>query len=649
MPKRCAPDVRAQAIHELLEMDGGVDAVRKLAQGIVDTKGSQLKLNTMTRQAMKPTWRGALLQMRINGMLSSPKTHLVNIVGNHMTAFMAIPERYLAAGFSKVFHGGEISLGEVNAQAFGYMQGHIDGMKLVALGKKAEVNDDVSDLFSMFKPTENIYVDHLTPELVGMDNGSALGKGMAYAGKALNVPTKMLGAADDYFKSVGYRMELNALAHRKAVGEGLEGDALADRINDLKNNPPEDLKVEAFEVARYQTFTNDLGVAGKKMTQAINSSFAMKLIFPFVRTPANILKYTFERTPLALASKAIRADIRAGGARAAQAEARIALGTGLMMWATSLAAKGFITGGGPLEAKQRRIQRGQEQPYSIKIGDRFFAFNRLDPFGMLLGLGADFNEMSGGMTDEDGEILIMAGVLGIVQNLSSKTYLSGAFDFFAAMDDGNYKSNMKDWVVGQTFTFAPFGSLSRNIAGAVDPIIRDASAVVEGDPMAQFLQEFTNSFKKNIPGLSDELPARRDLWGKEISRESGIHFMWDLFSPVASRIHEPDKVTQAILDNKVGVSWPNKTINGVRLQPEEYSQYSEIAGVMAKEQLDKIVGSRMFNEMSDGPDGMKAEIIKSVINSSRKAARGQMINDNIDLRNRVFTGKIEKQNKLLGK
>lgn len=644
---RCAPDIRAQAIHELIQQDGGPDAVRKLAQSILDTKGSQLGLNTMVRAAMKPTWMGALFQMRINGMLSSPKTHAVNIAGNKLIAMFAIPERAVAAGFSKAFHGGEITFGEVSAQAFGFMQGMRDGMKLLVRGAKAE-GSDVGDLYSMFKPTEHVFTDHLTPELFGATDASPFGKALAYAGKVLNVPTNLMGKADDYFKAVGYRMELNALAHRTATNEGLEGEAFIKRFNDILTDPPDDLKMAAFETARYQTFTNDLGKYGQKIQGTINSNYALKFVFPFVRTPTNILKYTFERTPLAVLSSSIRADIKAGGSRAAQAEARIALGSMMLMSAGYMALNGRITGNGSLDPDQRKIamQTGW-QPYSVKVGDRYYAYNRLEPLGMMLGLGADIAEMSGGMPQEDQEVVAMAAAMALAKNLASKTYLSGAFDLMAALDDGNYKSNIDSYIVNQTFTFVPFSSALRGVTRAVDPVLRDAKAQ-EDDPQAQFVAEFVNSFRKNIPGQSDTLPARRDLWGEVIDQSSQFGFLYDLASPIATRISNPDPVDQVILDNQVSVSWPQRTINGVKLKPQEYAEYSEKAGRRAKAQLDQIVNSPGFRAMSDGPEGMKAEIIKRVISQARKAAQSEMIGANTELRNRIFLKKTTRVQSLVG-
>ena len=116
----------------------------------------------------------------------------------------------------------------------------------------------------------------------------------------------------------------------------------------------------------------------------------VKLIVPFIRTPTNILKFAMERTPLAPIMKSVRADILAGGARRDTALARISMGSMAMAVTASYAAQGVITGGGPSDpALKSHLYNQGWQPYSVKIGDKYYAYGRLEPLGMMMGLAAD--------------------------------------------------------------------------------------------------------------------------------------------------------------------------------------------------------------------------------------------------------------------
>ena len=105
-----------------------------------------------------------------------------------------------------------------------------------------------------------------------------------------------------------------------------------------------------------------------------------------------------------------------------------------MMMAVSadLALSGTITGAGPVDRDMKNIKRAAGwQPYSIKIGDKYYAYNRLDPIGGLIGLAADMTEILGQTSEADTLALTSAAVLSATQNMASKTYLS---NFMGTMD-----------------------------------------------------------------------------------------------------------------------------------------------------------------------------------------------------------------------
>src|SRR5581483_11172048 len=107
-----------------------------------------------------------------------------------------------------------------------------------------------------------------------------------------------LSASDEFFKTIGYRMELSAQALRQAVSEMPDAapEALKSRVAQIIENPPENLRLAAVDAATYQTFTNAPGKLAQTLGQLTTHYPALKVILPFTRTPANILNYTFERT-----------------------------------------------------------------------------------------------------------------------------------------------------------------------------------------------------------------------------------------------------------------------------------------------------------------------------------------------------------------
>lgn len=658
-----ATKARSQAIADLIASGGGAGDLQSLAKAVSNVGDNPTAVNTMARELGRGRFGKALYQVWINGLLSSPKTHAVNILSNAMTSLYAIPERYMSAGISKVFYDGEIAAGEASAQAYGLIKGIRDGVRLVYAGNRAEGAEGLGDVFDAFVKTDGVQQNAFSADALGMDPAGSFGYGIDMLGKIVNAPGSALNAEDKFFKTIGYRMELQALAYRQAMQEGLEGKEAAERVTDILLNPPDSLKADALDMAHYQTFTNPLSpgarqaLGGIQKTPLIGPLF--RLVVPFVKTPTNIMKYTFSRTPLAYASATIRADIAAGGARAAQAHARVALGSMIMLTIMDMAAEGSITGAGklgPSESDTQGIRRtnqgiGGKPAYSIKIGDRWYAYNRLDPIAMVIGLGADMSEIFASADEADAENVATAGVVALAGNLASKTYLSGVFDFVAAIDPNNPTSNPGKYLSDFTTGLVPYSSFMRNMQSAYDPIARDAKTVVYGeedgkeikiDPAATYLDSMVNKIRKGIPGLSDDLPPMRDLYGEPIDRSSGIGWAYDFISPVASRADKPDPVTKVIVDNKVQISFPPRNIEGIQLSNTEYDEFSEIAGKMAKEQLDQLVSNPGFDKLSIGPDGMKAEMIRDVINQSRDYARAVMMKKNPELRDRAIG--IQQQN-----
>jgi hypothetical protein len=81
-----------------------------------------------------------------------------------------------------------------------------------------------------------------------------------------------------------------------------------------------------------------------------------------------------------------------------------------------------------MDKQSNAQQLGQQQSYSVKVGDKYYSFNRLDPMGMFLGLSADFQKIAGHVGEEQSSKLATAAVLSLSRNILSKTYLSGLVD-----------------------------------------------------------------------------------------------------------------------------------------------------------------------------------------------------------------------------
>lgn|GEM_PF-3733072 len=652
--------LRARQIRDVLEASGGRPAVEKMAEALADVADSQVnrkpslaQVNRTTEKLNKATGSDMFIEAWIMGLLSGPQTHATNILSNAITALWMVPERKLASAISQSPIGsGEILAGEASSQFWGLVHGMREGFELA--GKAFKTGQGGAGIGKLETPRKAITganlektwlgkgIKQLAPR--GFEPGNYLSAAVDWLGDIYRTPGKFLTSEDEFFKVIGYRMELNARAYRTAVSEGLEEEVLTNRISEIMAHPPDDLKLAAVDAAQYQTFTNPLGKTGSLISAAINSKPVLRLIVPFVRTPLNILKMTIERTPLAPLMSSVRSDLMAGGARRDLAVARIGLGSTVMAVTAALAGSGVITGAGPADKDMKEILRRKGwQPYSLKIGDTYYSYNRLDPIGGILAIAADSAEIMGQLGEMDANKLAGAAVTSVSQNLLSKTYCRGLSDFFAIFSEAQRYENAnrgEGWIRKQFASLIP--SLSAQINRTmVDPAMRETSRYKGFDATIAEL-------KARIPGWSDDLPPRRNLWGEPVILEGGIGP--DIVSPIYSSTEKDSPVDDEMLKHQVAVKLPSPQIKGVELTPQEWDRYVVLAGNEAKsgdglgckDALEKLVASNLYQRQSDGPEGGKAMYIRYTINAYRELAEAQMLKEFPDLRELAQATRQEK-------
>lgn len=637
--------LQEKAIRDILTANGGDELNRKMAQ-MLSELDDPTKVGKFVRKASDATTLDMLYEFWINSLLSSPATHVVNIVSNIMTAGFSISERKVA---SLIGGGRNIPRGESEAQLAGMIAGARDGMRLAwnAL-KTGEPTDPLQKM-----EAENHRA--ITGEQLGL-SGTA-GRYVDYIGETVRTPGRLLTAGDEFFKAVGYRMELNAQAYRQAFSEGLDGDAAAARMMEIIENPPENIKMAATDAARYQTFTNrlpegkmtwvaEIGQLAEGFRHGKSIGPYARIIVPFVRTPTNIMSYLLERTPLAVTSQSIRDDIAAGGARRDLALGKIATGSMVMAVTAELAMAGQITGAGPVNTKMRNILRETGwQPYSIKVGDTYYAYNRLDPIGGLLGLSADMTEILGQTTDADADEVAVAAVLAISQNMASKTYLSGVFDFIEAIfmastdpEASNYK--FINWLnrLGGSMVPSFFAAVERQIS-----------------PEISATYDVIDRIKSRIPWMSTGLLPRRNIFGEVIVPSGGLGP--DIISPIYTNEVKDNPVADEMVRQQVPIGMPRRTVNGVDLNPEQYDQYilyyaGEGLGrgiPKLKTALGNLIKSTGYRNATDGPDGGKSLLIRSTFANYRSAAQKKLFEENAELNQARINALEDKQRKLTGR
>lgn len=97
-------------------------------------------------------------------------------------------------------------------------------------------------------------------------------------------------------------------------------------------------------------------------------------------------------------------------------------------------------------------------------------------------------------------------------------------------------------------------------------------------------------------------------------------------------------VDKAMMSAGINPSFPPQTINGIKLTDDQYKNYIQKSGMMAKMQLDSLVSLPGFEGL---PLKTRQKEIRQVINSSRKVAQDEVIISNPDLIQKSMAHKQE--------
>jgi endonuclease YncB( thermonuclease family) len=585
-----AGDLSDQAVKAYLKSAGDRETVEEMAEKLIDLAENPAGSGRFLRDATRIRKRDMLNELWINSLLSGPRTHIVNGVSNTFIALWTLPEQALGAAIGRLMGTADRAyVREVGERAVGLIQGAREGL---VLAKHAFKTGEPMDAVSKVEATNY----HAIPGKLG---------------EVIRLPTRALTASDEFFKAANRRAATNAMAYRRAMQGPGTAEERAARYAELRADPDAALRKFADDEARYLTFQKPLGKGGRYVQGVVNEWPGVKLILPFIRTPINIVKFAGERSPFALIpGTPVWKTLRAGGQARDEALAKITLGSGLSAAAVVYAMDGKLSGGGPTDMNERAaLKNSGWQEYSMQVGDKWVSYQRFEPLSMLIGVAADFAEVGKFATEEEGESIAMALATSVAKNITSKTWLSGASDFFDALSDP--ERHGKSWATRLAASGA-VPAIVAHAAGAADPEMREARTLLD-------------KIKQRVPGMSSDIEARRNVWGDPIKKGDSIGP--DFLSPIYTSTAESSPLMKEVARLKAPLSMPQRklTVDGkqVELTPEQYSYYVQLSGKPAKKYFEDMIGTKRWQRMDDEH---KRAFLKKKFEGFRDTARGQLKN-----------------------
>jgi hypothetical protein len=682
---------RGEMLEAIMNEAGGIDSVHDFASKYTALTSSSARANMAENGYGNVLSRGTDMWMStwINGLLSNPTTHAKNIAGNTFFGGLQIPERALASVIGKtrnfMFKGGEeaISTDEIYAQAMGFLQGIREGGEIAG---RAFKNNTPTDPFQKIEATR-LNREPFEVDFGDSDTAKAVSGALSYYGKFVTLPGRALMAEDEFFKAIGYRMELNALATRESekmykslVESGVTPDnaarQAADFMADMLVNPTDDIRDAAMGVSRTVTFTRELEPALQGIQRAAQNPL-IKMFVPFIKTPTNIALEAITRTPgLNFASPRFWGDFNAGGIRRDQAIARVTLG-GAMIYSVSAGVfEGRVTGYGPMRMEDKKALEGTGwQQFSFVFDAKdvseemmakfeklttvsrgpdkvYISYAGLEPIGTLLGIGAtsgEYAQMTPG--GEDLDKLMMGGALGVYQYLSEQPMLSGFNDimkvFTSGAKDGptilydfiNAASKqVSQFAVGGAPVVGVHSSFVAGVERIVDPTksntmpaeMSTKTGVIE--PAVRGFYDAVRYYKSRNPLTSDSLPRALDPITGEVEMV-GKGKLYEMFNPFKESSGKYNQAKAVLVAYGVPMYIPKKSVDGIQLSATQYNRWIELAtqdGALA-DQIAYLGESDAIQNLASRDLGAAQAIITKTITDAYSVAKERLKAEDPDL------------------
>jgi hypothetical protein len=390
----------------------------------------------------------------------------------------------------------------------------------------------------------------------------------------------------------------------------------------------------AVDVARERTFTTQLDPEkgflsdmGKTLSQFGIRHPSIRLFVPFIRTPLNIFVYASRRTAIPVLNKDILGaaeylrvyklqgkslegmksqmarELASPDARVRnEAHGRMMASVGWLFGITAAAQSGVLTGAGPADKDMRKVMTNAGwQPYSLKVGDTYISYQKLDPLATVLGLYADMADASKWATEEDQsyvERLSVSAAISIAHNMKSKSYLQGMTNAAGIINDPEISIPAVGGRMLGAFLVPSFVAGFRELT---DDSYVEMRGVLDG-------------LTSRIPGWSSvSLDPMRNAIGEKVDRRhfqgaaEAFHDINALFLPTITNRTTSDLITQEFAELEYPFSTPSRFKFGMDLtdvQNEKgqtaYDRWLELSSTMKigrrtlRQRLERLINSRAY-------------------------------------------------------
>ncbi len=654
-----------------------------------DLDGSFAGLFKLAKKAQGKSFLDMPTEYWMNSILSGPRTQMVNIVGNSLTQVMTTLET-VAGGIVS----GNLDIVKASLASWSDGEMWKEAAKFAKQSFKEQENilDPTNRAFEE-SARGAITGERVADSFMGRfvsEKGLRSKEAIDAYGNFIRLPGRLLLTTDEFFKQIAYRRAARLKAAMSGINQGIiDPKKLADHINStvdkvvteggrvmseeslvreaskiadskgLKDKQKADFIIDyknenfnegasalaqyAADEAQYLTFTKELqeGTLGKGLQNLTNQIPFLRLVLPFVRTPTNILSFAFERTPGVFMPGVLKEErsrlisdlksddpVEKSRALGKMLTATLTGGTLIDVVANN---REFITGGGPKDEKQKAsLLATGWRPYSIKIGDTYYSYQRLDPIATIIGTAADIVDTGfrspRGFNDSKLEHGFAALTLALTRNATNKSYLAGIQMWSNALGDPDRYLE----------------KLGRNYAGSFVPNVLSQMQDYDTQVMKE-VNSWKDAVIRKLPYGRRGLDSKRNILGEELIAEQSPEYL-GVINPISSSTAKSDPIINEMASLKHAFRQLVPKLGSINLLDYEntkgqsaYDRQLEllktvkVGGSTLRRTLGKLIKSKAYQnlptESLPGLPSPRINKITSVLTRFKKASRNKMLKE----------------------
>jgi hypothetical protein len=598
--------------------------------------------------------RTSLANFFTASILSAPKTILMNLVGPGFLGTLNSLERISGAGLGALSpfttmeqKAAMWAAAKETPKAYMQMLGDI-GDTLKYAEKAFTTNRPVIGGGGLAQDALNTY-GPLTDNLLSAAN---VAPDWRYTlGNYINVFPKAYARLNNGLDEAAKRLSANGAIRIRALTEasraGLNAEETAAHVEESMRGSFDETGAlrskEILRAAENNTLTRRPGEEGSWVAklstglQGIRRDIPeIRYILPVFNVAANGIGATLARLPgvgvFARGSLAFDRDIGAltgdlGPVAQAEAHGRMMSGAAFLTGGMLLNRAGLLTGAGPQNPTDRKVWLQTHQPYSIRVGDEWVRYDKIDVAGGLLSIPATIADATTNLPqDQSMEDLVWSGVGALAQWFKDRAALRTATSIFELGDNPTANA-------GQLVSRTAGGIAAGFIPAAVGRVVVDGT-----DPYQRMKGHWYDYLKAAIPGLSQTLEPVRNVLGEPMNRAANTFaegFIPTTMAPATTFLQEPvlDEMDRLYRVTGYGAGADPKSLGYGFFDPRQVQledgqslydramqarQVMKVNGLTLKEALGELFKSDAYNDGVDADPGQQ-------MTSLGDASRGYMV------------------------